>query len=170
MFPWTTCSPFKVRCIIIVIVIITPIGSCIIIIIVITVECKSATFLIFNNFSFLARTEIHGPASGPGPTGFDLWIPGPNKRSKTIPCEVANKKRQNFISLFRYSNKANLNFLKQKKSKILKNFTDDKIMEHVFNHDWFQMIQSSLIFNPNYLNQIQKAKLNRFSKFVVFYF
>ena len=43
-------------------------------------------------------------------------------------------------------------------------------MEHVFNHDWFQMIQSSLIFNPNYLNQIQKAKLNRFSKFVVFLF
>ena len=35
---------------------------------------------------------------------------------------------------------------------------------------WFQMIQSSLIFNPIYLNRIQKPKLNRFSKFVVFYF
>ena len=43
IFPRTTCSAFKVRCIIIVIVIITPISSRIIIIIVIT-ECESATF------------------------------------------------------------------------------------------------------------------------------
>lgn len=137
MFPWTTCSAFKVRCIIIVIVIITPISSCIVIIIVITVECKSAAFWIFNNFSFklIKRTYLMNhklwfmtDVWSWTEQGFTDRLPvldqlglicgslaqSQYKRSKTIPCEVANKKRQNFISLFRYSNKANLNFLKQK--------------------------------------------------------
>ena len=118
MFPWTTCSTFKIRCIIIVIVVITPISSDIIIIIVIIVEGKSATFWIFDTFSlkmFLLKQRFTDRQQGQDQLVslrgcLKVWM----KRSKMIPCEVANKKRQNFISLFRYSNKANLNFLKQK--------------------------------------------------------
>ena len=125
MFPWTTCSTFKIRCIIIVIVVITSISSDIIIIIVIIVEGKPAAFWTFDTLSlkifqlkqrFTDRQQVQSQPILLRGCLSQVWI----KRSKMIPCEVANKKRQNFISLFRYSNKANLNFLKQKIENFLK--------------------------------------------------